>query len=126
MNYFPVMFTLVFVIVISFILIIIIRGIVTWSKNNASPRIPVEAKIVSKRGDVSAHYHHNNGDITGVSGSYHTSSTSYYATFEFSSGDRMELNIPGREYGLLAEGDSGTLTFQGTRFIGFERKQGEI
>ena len=27
----------------------------------------------------------------------------------------------GRDYGLMAEGDEGRLTFQGTRFLGFER-----
>ena len=50
-----------------------------------------------------------------------TSSTRYYATFQVESGDRMELYIPRNEYGLLAEGDRGKLTFQGTRYLGFER-----
>ncbi len=27
----------------------------------------------------------------------------------------------GTDYGMLAEGDRGRLTFQGTRFLGFER-----
>jgi hypothetical protein len=42
-------------------------------------------------------------------------------TFEVESGDRMELHISAQEYGLLAEGDMGKLTFQGTRYHGFER-----
>ena len=50
------------------------------------------------------------------------SSTVYYATFQVESGDRMELRMSGREYGLLAEGDRGKLTFQGTRYRGFERR----
>ena len=37
------------------------------------------------------------------------------------SGDRMELRVSGREYGLLAEGDRGQLTFQGTRYLSFVR-----
>ena len=41
---------------------------------------------------------------------------------EVESGDRMELNLSGQEYGLLAEGDRGKLTFQGTRYLGFERE----
>lgn len=53
----------------------------------------------------------------------HTStSTTYYATFQFDSGDRLELHIPGREYGMMAEGDVGDLTFQGTRYLGFDRR----
>ena len=49
------------------------------------------------------------------------SSTSYYVTFQVESGDRMELRVSGREYGLLAEGDRGRLTFQGTRYLSFVR-----
>ena len=51
-----------------------------------------------------------------------STSTSYYATFEVESGDRMELHVPATEYGLLIEGDQGDLTFQGSRFLSFERK----
>jgi len=38
------------------------------------------------------------------------------------SGDRMELHVAGHEFGMLIEGDRGMLTFQGTRYLGFERK----
>ena len=47
--------------------------------------------------------------------------TRYYATFEVESGSRIELAVRGEEYGMLAEGDRGRLTFQGTRYQGFER-----
>ena len=79
------------------------------------------ATVVSKRADISHHHHANAGDATGAHG-YHTStSTSYYVTFQVESGDRMELHMSGSEYGLLIEGDRGNLTFQGTRYLGFER-----
>ena len=42
-------------------------------------------------------------------------------TFEVESGDRIELELSGTEYGMLAEGDYGKLSFQGTRYLGFER-----
>ena len=38
------------------------------------------------------------------------------------SGDRIELKVSGKEYGMLVEQDSGILTFQGTRYLDFERK----
>ena len=66
---------------------------------------------------VNSHHH---SDGTGANG-YHTS-TSYYATFEVESGDRMEFHLSGSEYGMLAEGDMGKLRFQGTRYLGFERQ----
>ena len=50
-----------------------------------------------------------------------STSTHYYVTFQFDSGDRLELHVPGREYGMMAEGDVGDLTFQGTRYLGFDR-----
>ena len=46
---------------------------------------------------------------------------SYYVTFLVESGDRIELCVSGTEYGMLVEGDTGRLTFQGTRYLSFER-----
>ena len=34
----------------------------------------------------------------------------------------MELHVAGHEFGMLIEGDRGMLTFQGTRYLSFERK----
>jgi hypothetical protein len=44
-------------------------------------------------------------------------------TFEFDSGDRAELCVPEGEFGILVVGDSGELTLQGTRYLGFARKR---
>ena len=90
-----------------------VRGIGRWHKNNNSPRLTVDATIVSKRMDVT--HHHNSTTHT------NSSSTWYYATFQVASGDRMELSIPTQDYGYLVEGDHGKLTFQGTRYLSFER-----
>ena len=118
---FPLMFLLVFVIVIGTFVFGVISGIKTWNKNNNSPRLTVIATIVSKRMDVSQHQHHHAGDATGAHGYHTTSTTSYFVTFEVESGDRMELHVSGTEYGMLVEGDTGRLTFQGTRYPSFER-----
>ena len=93
----------------------------TWNKNNHSPRLTVPAAVVAKRTDVSHSSTPNAGDPTGAHG-YHTStSTSYDVTFQVESGDRMELAVNGADYGMLVEGDIGKLSFQGTRYLGFER-----
>ena len=112
---FEAMFGIVFVLVIGVFVVTIVRGIGQWNKNNHSPRITVPVTIVSKRTHVSRHHH---------AGEHHHShtSTSYYVTFEVESGDRMELHMSGTEYGLLVEGDKGNLSFQGTRYLGFERE----
>ncbi len=115
---FGVMFTVVFVLVIGMFIVIAVKGISQWNKNNHSPRLTVPATIVAKRTNVSSHHHHNHGGT----GMHHTShSTTYYVTFQVESGDRMELHVAGHEFGMLIEGDHGKLTFQGTRYLGFER-----
>ena len=116
-SLFPFFFFIVFGMVLIVFAVSLVRGIGEWHKNNKSPRLTVPAKVVSKRTSVSRRHHH------GANGHMHTtSSTWYYVTFEFESGDRMELGVSGSEYGMLAEGDSGKLTFQGTRYLSFERE----
>ena len=85
---------IMFIVVFGIIIFSIIQGISTWHKNNNSPRLTVPAVIVAKRTDVSHHQHANAGDMSGAHG---------------------------LEYGMLAEGDTGRLTFQGTRYLSFER-----
>ena len=44
-----------------------------------------------------------------------------FNSIEVESGDCVEFLVAGHEYGLLMEGDKGKLSFQGTRYLGFER-----
>ena len=112
---FEFMFLIIFVMVFGMIIFQFVTGIGTWHKNNQSPRLSVSATIVAKRENITHHSHANAGDLSGTHGYHSTSSTSYYVTFQVESGDRMELPVSGREYGMLAEGDIGKLSFQGTR-----------
>lgn len=113
---FPILFLLFFIVFIVILVSALVRGAGQWHRNNQSPVLTVEAQVVTKRADVS--YHH-----TGDSGMHH-SHTYYYATFQVESGDRMELPVSDLEYGLLVEGDQGRLTFQGTRYLEFQRAAG--
>ena len=107
---------LIFGLVIAVFVVVLVRGLLQWDRNNHSPRLTVDATVVAKRTHVSGHHRH------GSDGSYHHStSNSYYVTFQFESGDRQELRVQGTEYGMLVEGDTGKLTLQGTRYISFER-----
>ena len=107
---FPVMFGLIFLLVTGLFLYGLISSIRQWKNNNASPRLTVEAEVVTKRTSV-----HGGGE-------HSHASTSHYVTFQVDSGDRMELPVTGPEYGMLVEGDFGDLSFQGTRYLGFQRK----
>ncbi len=117
-GWFEILFFLVFFLILGTIVVRLIQGLRTWNQNNHSPRLTVEATVVTKRAQVSRHHH-----TGGTAGQVHhtTASTSYYATFQVESGDRMELEVSGPEYGQLVEGDRGKLSFQGTRYLGFNR-----
>lgn len=115
---FPIIFILIFIMII----FTFIKEITTWFKNNNSPRLTVSARIVAKRQNTTYNTHSNAGDISGAHGFHTSSSTRYYVTFQVESGDRIELSVSGSEYGVLAEGDKGQLTFQGTRYLTFDRE----
>ena len=119
--FFIVMFVLVFAIIAVTFIVILVRGASEWNRNNHSPKLNVKATCVSKRTNVTHHREPVAGDISGAHGFTHSSDMAYYATFEVESGDRIELNITGLQFGKLREGDTGTLSFQGTRFLSFDR-----
>ncbi|MFJ7933499.1 DUF2500 domain-containing protein [Sporosarcina sp. NPDC096371] len=105
----PIFIAVIFIVVIGFFIFTIVKGIGQWNTNNNSPKLTVPAEVVTKRSETS-----------GGSGES-SASTWYYVTFQVESGDRMELPMKGSEYGMLAEGDVGMLTFQGTRYLEFKR-----
>ena len=107
---------IVFAVVLGIIIFTLVRGVKRERRNDRSPRLSVPATMVAKRTDVSSHMHSHSHHY-GAGRTY----TTYYATFQVESGDRMEFQLTGEEYGWLVEGDRGTLHFQGTRFLGFDR-----
>ena len=106
-------FFLVFALTFGVMIVNLVRSVGEWNKNNHSPKLIVDAEVVDKRDEV---YRRHNANTHQT----HTSTT-YYATFQFETCDRLELELQGHEYGMLVVGDKGKLTFQGTRFLGFER-----
>lgn len=104
----PTLFNAFFILVIESIIIQLVRSLMQWRHNNASPVLSVAAKVVTKRLAVS---HHN----CGQTGGSHTS-TRYDATFEVESGDRVErcfLWPTGRR-------GSGEADLSGNAFLAFE------
>ena len=104
MELFVVLFFLLFFAVIA-------KNITQWFKNENSPRLTVPAVIVDKQRKT--HHHH--------SGGHHHHTHSYHVTFQVESGDRMELKVIRSEYDMLLVGYWGRVSFQGTRYLGFER-----
>lgn len=115
-SVFPILFLVMFTVVLGMFVVTALRGLKQWNTNNHSPRLTVPARVVNKRTQVG--HHHSGTDVHDHGHSY----THYYVTFEVESGDRMELQVTGQESGMLVEGDRGQLTFQGTRYLGFVRQ----
>ena len=102
---FPIFFLATFGLVFGMIVSTVVKNARQNQKNNVSPRISCEATVVTKRTEVWGDHSH----------------TTYFATFQFESGDRLELEIPHFQFGYLVEGDRGNLSFQGTRLLNFQR-----
>ncbi len=117
---FPVLFLLFFLVFLGTFIYMIAGGLSRWHRNERSPVLTVEAQVVTRRTNVG---YRGAGEEAGSS--YRHRYTDYYVTFQVESGDRMELEVAGEEYGLLVEGDRGKLTFQGKRYLGFQRTVGD-
>ncbi|MFA9413109.1 MULTISPECIES: DUF2500 domain-containing protein [unclassified Streptococcus] len=84
----------------------LIRFLFQWQSDNQVERLTRGARLVTKRQQV-----------RGTNNAY----TYYYVTFEFADKTRQEFRVKSTDYGQLAEGDEGELTYQGTRFVAFKR-----
>jgi hypothetical protein len=78
--------------------------------NSQKPIVSIPVTVVAKRSDVGGGWNNM------------PASTSYYVTFELENGRRAEFPVSGREFGMIAEGDTGTIRRQGTWFKGFHRR----
>jgi len=103
---FPILFLGMFGLVFGMIISTLVKNSKQERKNDASPRLTSDATVVTKRTHVRGDHAH----------------TTYFATFQFESGDRLEMEIPRDRFGYLVEGDKGRLHFQGTRFLDFQRQ----
>ena len=105
-----VLFFLAFAATVGLMIFIIVRSVSEQKKNDSQPKLTVPATVLSKRTDLYRRRSMGMG------------STVYFVTFQVQSGDRVELHLSGHEFGLLQEGDRGSLTFRGREFIGFTRE----
>jgi Protein of unknown function (DUF2500). len=74
-----------------------------------TPERSAEATVLSKRVEV-----------TGIDRG--RTEQRHFATFQFPNGERVEFELTGHQFGLLAEADQGTLNWKGPRYVGFARE----
>ena len=105
----PIFIMIISVVVIGTIIFRIGSGTKEYFSNNSMEETTIPARIITKR----THVWGGHGNTS--------ASTSYYITFEDEQGNRAEFSLNSKLYGAYAEGDTGMLTHQGTRFLRFER-----
>lgn len=108
---FPIMFFSVFIMFMIVFVGSIVKSLRQKRQNDQSPILTVDVIIIDKYTDVHSHRHDNHRHYN----------TTFYVTFEVESGDRLVLEVNEQDYGYLIVNDKGKLTFQGTRYLGFER-----
>lgn len=99
---------IIFAGVAAFIGVTFARTTAEWRRNNQAPPQTLPAKLVAKRTEG-----RQQPDA-------YTDTAFYFGTFELENGERREFSMKSQEYGLLAEGSAGRLTFQGTRLLHFD------
>ena len=113
---FPAFFVLFFVLILGVIVFAIVQAIIQYVQNSNSPVLQTPARIIGKRSEVSRGAGSRNSP-----GRFYTT---YYVAFEYASGERREFEVKGNQFGVLMEGDRGTLISQGTWFKDFVRGAG--
>ncbi|MET3209321.1 UNVERIFIED_CONTAM: hypothetical protein ABIC26_002265 [Paenibacillus sp. PvR008] len=106
---FDAIFLIVFGIIAIGFIIIISKVIDTGFSNQAAELVQRSCTVVDKRTRVCG----GSGDSS--------ASTDYYVTFEFDGGERKELKVKDRDFGMIVTGDRGELRYKGTRFLEFMR-----
>ncbi len=101
---------IIIIIIVAIGFILLILGVDKAAIENKYDNMSLEddcVKVITKR--------------TNVSGG-RGSTTYYFITFEFEkNGNRQEFQVSGNTFGLIAEGDRGTLSYKEDRFIKFDR-----
>ena len=95
--------------------------VIQWHKNNRAPKVVVGAAVAAKR--IQKMRRADRHPRTGMRRV--RCANLYYARFSLAGGDSVELCLRSgrREYDRLRVGDAGKLTFQGTRYLGFEKSE---
>lgn len=111
-----ILIAIVLLAVIGGIVAIIVTSIVRKRRNDLAPQKAANASVLAKH--TSTQQHPIAGDASGAHG--YTTFTIYHVTFLTDDNAQLEFAVDGTVYDRLTEGVRGRLTYQGTRFLGFQ------
>ena len=109
---------LVFLIIFVFALSLF-RMILEWSKNNNSSVESVDAVVSDKIGEIYQQQIPNAGDLTGSHGFTVHDIPNFKIKFRMTDYTEKEFDVDKKSFKNIKKGDSGVLTYQGSRYLGF-------
>ena len=95
------------------------RMILEWSKNNNSSVESVDAVVSEKIGEIYQQQIPNAGDPTGSHGFTVHDIPSFKIKFRMTDYTEKEFDVDKKAFKNIKKGDSGVLTYQGSRYLGF-------
>ena len=107
------MLTCLYICIFTFLYVKYKKKYLEWKHNRKLPRLTNDVSILTKRTQIDQ-FQIKDKKIG-------RPTTTYYVTFHLPHNEQIELRIPEKDYRFLFQGDSGRLTFQGTKFFTFER-----
>lgn len=132
------MFGVGFVVVFAFIIAVIVAIVVMLVRQTtrvsrqravvaAAPEVQAQVRVIDKRVDQLGPGNADAADLAspnlvrvpmGDDSVYQL----HRITFEQPGGERFELSVPASQYGLIVEGDTGTVTMKGPELLSFARE----
>ncbi len=96
----------------------VIRCLYVRNKNKRVPRRTEEAAVIGKTTEKTI-WRHDPTDVTGLRNSHYIR---YYIVFRTKDSGQVTLKVSAGEFNRVQEGQAGTLTFQGSHYLGFEER----
>lgn len=123
-------------IVLFFIVFVAIIGMFIWrvvgvgrarAQAAAAPEVQAQARVVDKRVETlspgtAGPAELGSSYVVQVPMGDSSAWQLYKVTFEQPGGARFELAVPADQYGLIVEGDAGTVTMKGSNLLSFNRE----
>lgn len=95
------------------------RMILEWSKNNNSSVESVDAVVSDKIGEIYQQQMPNVGDLTGSHGFTVHDIPNFKIKFRMTDYTEKEFDVDKKSFKNIKKGDSGVLTYQESRYLGF-------
>lgn len=94
----------------------ILRSVAEWNDNNRQPVTEVAASLAAKREEAEK-------ELAPSDDNHFPQplAPQHFATFTLENGETLEFLIQRSEFDQLNTGESGTLSYQGTRYLGFRK-----